>query len=180
LAELRIDQKVVGERMCRERDEAPQLQYQATFDEVVLAIKGAENRLASLRREVTAPSRAPEVEAEEAVCHLSQLMQVLDQPAARIEFKETFKKLDGWVGLEFCDGAKGKGAVRRLRGGLVTFGEQSLPTPIHRADRLPNDPAGAEPDMDQPSEISSSQPASTEEATKGKQKRSIVLSTEKL
>ena len=64
---------------------------------------------------------------------------------ANQKIRELVLRLGIFIGLEFEEGRWGKRPVRRLRRGVIAFGEDNLPVPIHgrsRADDLARDAAG--------------------------------------
>ena len=63
---------------------------------------------------------------------------------ANQKIRGLFLRLGIFIGLDFAEGRWGKWPVRRLRRGVIAFGEDNLPVPIHgrsRADDLARDPA---------------------------------------
>ena len=59
---------------------------------------------------------------------LDQIRQVATEPRARAEILPTVQRLGLRIGLRFVDGLKGKKRqVRRLVGGVLTFGDAPFP-----------------------------------------------------
>ena len=64
---------------------------------------------------------------------------------ARGEINPLLRKLGVWVGLSFGSAVKGKKrVVRRLQGGMITFGGQGLPVPMYGTrNRQPGNASGS-------------------------------------
>jgi hypothetical protein len=133
LAELEDDIATAERRMATEKNEVRYEAIAKTFDSLV-AEKAA---VARQMTELAAPKLAPAVHAtpEEQV---DALMATIDNLAALAKdenanprIRELVLRLGIFVGLEFEEGRWGKRPIRRLRRGVITFGEDNLPVPIH-------------------------------------------------
>jgi hypothetical protein len=101
--------------------------------------------------ELVAPKLAPAVHATPEA-QVDALMATIDDLAALAKdenanprIRELVLRLGIFVGLEFEEGRWGKRPIRRLRRGVIAFGEDNLPVPIHgrsRADCPVPDAAG--------------------------------------
>ena len=116
-----------------------------TFDSLV-AEKAA---VARQMTELAAPTLAPAAHAtpEEQV---DGLMATIDDLAALAKDEKANKKIRDlvlglgiFVGLEFEEGRWGKRPIRRLRRGVIAFGEDNLPVPIHGRSRADYQAPGA-------------------------------------
>ncbi|MHB1033149.1 MAG: hypothetical protein ACYC35_03900 [Pirellulales bacterium] len=70
-----------------------------------------------------------EQEVDAALTLLDDMSRIISDPAARGEISAILRRLGFQIGLSFTEGTKGKKRrVRRLAGGIVTFGDALKPT----------------------------------------------------
>ena len=102
--------------------------------------------LAVLDRRGAATARAtPEEKVDALMATIDDLAALATDERANAKIRELVLRLGIFVGLEFEEGQWGKRAVRRLRRGVIAFGEDNLPIPIHghsRADLPAPDAVG--------------------------------------
>jgi hypothetical protein len=147
LAALEDDIATAERRMATEKNDARYAAIAKTFDSLVAEKDAVSRQIA----ELTAPKRAPATRAtpEEQV---DALMATIDDLAtlakdenANQKVRDLVLRLGIFVGLEFEERMWGKRPVRALRRGVIAFGEDNLPVPIHgrsRADCPVPDAAG--------------------------------------
>jgi recombinase/resolvase-like protein len=143
-AVLRNEQATIEYRMAREKDDALYAALARQFSAVQAQIK--EVQQAVHRREAdqaASASRTPEQEVDAALSLLDDVTRITDDPKARAEVNPLMQRLGVWIGLRFTDGIKGKKrVVRQLQSGLMTFGDRSLPVPLHGPNNVEVGPYG--------------------------------------
>jgi hypothetical protein len=157
--ELQEQVSIVGRRMATEKDDARYATIAGEFDRLHGELKAAEKDLEAARwsRPPTAP-RTPESEVIGAMALLDDIGRITSEAGARAEINPLLRKLGVWIGLNFGSATKGKKrVVRRLLGGVLTFGHRELPVPLYGPDnregpagdgdcRAKTDPEGQKPD----------------------------------
>ncbi len=100
----------------------------------------------TLKKMLAAPKPAataratPEEKVDAMMATIDDLAALATDERANAKVRELVLRLGIFVGLEFEEGQWGKRAVRRLRRGVIAFGEDNLPVPIHGRSRA-KDPA---------------------------------------
>ncbi len=147
LAALEDDIATAERRMATEKNDARYASIAKTFDSLVAEKDAVSRQIA----ELTAPKRAPATKAtpEEQVdalmATIDDLSALANDESANQKIRDMVLRLGIFIGLEFEEGRWGKRPVRRLRRGVIAFGEENLPVPIHgrsRADSPAPDAAG--------------------------------------
>jgi predicted site-specific integrase-resolvase len=147
LAELEDDIATAERRMATEKNDVRYESIAKTFDSLV-AEKAA---VARQMTELAAPKLAsavhatPEEQVDALMATIDDLATLAKDENANPRIRELVLRLGIFVGLEFEEGRWGKRPIRRLRRGVIAFGEDNLPVPIHgrsRADCPAPDAAG--------------------------------------
>jgi DNA invertase Pin-like site-specific DNA recombinase len=107
-------------------------EYKEVIREQYIRIKAeltaGEAQLAAVPAETARLGCTPEEEVEAAMRLFDDIRQVASDPAARAQVLPLVQRLKLWIGLHFAGVIKGKKRrVRRLAGGVLTFGP--MPTP---------------------------------------------------
>ena len=137
LAELEDNLATAERRMATEKNEARYESIAKTFDSLV-AEKAAVVRQIS---ELAAPQPAakanlsPEEQVDALMATIDDLATLAQDENANQKVRDLVLRLGIFVGLEFEEGRWGKRPVRRLRRGVIAFGEDNLPVPIHGRSR---------------------------------------------
>jgi len=87
----------------------------------------------------------PEEQVDALMATIDGLATLAKDENANQKIRQLVLRLGIFIGLEFEERMWGKRPVRALRRGVIAFGEDNLPVPIHgrsRADDLARDPAG--------------------------------------
>ena len=126
--------------------EAQNVEGKATPELVAGFTIDATPALAVLDRRGAATARAtPEEKVDALMATIDDLAARSKDERANARIRELVLRLGIFVGLEFEEGQWGWRAVRRLRRGVIAFGEDNLPVPIHghsRADLPAPDAVG--------------------------------------
>ena len=86
-------------------------------------------------RPVTKAAISPEEQVDALMATLDALATLAKDETANQKVRDLVLRLGIFVGLEFEEGRWGKRLVRRLRRGVIAFGEDNLPVPIHGRSR---------------------------------------------
>jgi len=131
--ELKEQLVVVRRRMALEKDDARYTAIAEEFDRIRSELQMAEKKLEAEQRSSPTPAtRSPEVETEAALALLDDLRRITADERARAEINPLLQKLGVRIGLTFGSAIKGKKRiVRRLLGGMMTFGGRELPVPLY-------------------------------------------------
>jgi DNA invertase Pin-like site-specific DNA recombinase len=98
------------------------------FDRIAGELAEAQMQLAAVPQERATAQRVPEEEVEAALRLLDNIRQVAQNPTARAQILPLVQRLGLRIGLQFADAVKGKKRrVRRLVGGLLSFGDSPFP-----------------------------------------------------
>jgi hypothetical protein len=97
-------------------------------DWLAAELEAAKDRLAAIPEHRTSTAGSPEEEVEAALALLDDIQRTAADPTARTRVLPMIQRLGLRIGLQFVDGIKGKKRrVRRLAGGMMAFGDASLP-----------------------------------------------------
>ena len=120
-------------RMATENDDTRYAAIAKTFDNLVAEKAAAERQIAELATPAPATTKAitPEAQVDALMATLDDLATLAKDGNANQKIRQLVLRLGIFVGLEFEEGQWGKRAVRRLRRGVIAFGEDNLPVPIH-------------------------------------------------
>ena len=147
VAALTADAETAGRRMAVERDDSAYELLKREYSRLAGEVTKAKAELAKATAALSAgdePSIDEEVEA--AVRIARHLAAALADPAHREEACEIFRRLGIKIGLTFGEQKFGpKRMVRRLKGGVVVYGDADLPAaarPTSAADAAENKPKG--------------------------------------
>ena len=135
VAQLQADRQAIGRRMACERDDE-RYQFMATeFNRITRELRSAELQLAQLKNAIT-PAATASTQVDAAMELLAKINRVTTDPRARTECTSlrTVETLD-WTGFHYT--IKGnERKVRRLPGGIIAFGDENLPIPLHGSERV--------------------------------------------
>jgi hypothetical protein len=131
--ELDQDMATASQRMAREKDDARYDALAKAFDEMRAERDAASRRIEELS---TPPStvqvdESPEQKVDRLMEMLDELATVASDAAARQRIRPLVLRLGIWIGLDFEAGKFGKREVRRLRRGVIAFGQDHLPVRMH-------------------------------------------------
>ncbi len=134
--ELKEQLAIVRRRMSIEKDDNRYQALALEFDGIHSACRAAEAELALKQRSLPPEAcRSPEAEVDTALSLLDDICRIAQDDRARAEVNPLLRKLGMWLGLTFDSTIKGeKRLVRRLVGGMMTFGDRKLPVPLFGAD----------------------------------------------
>jgi DNA invertase Pin-like site-specific DNA recombinase len=140
--QLRSEWAVVQRRMAREKDDARYEAMAAEFDRIRQELASAEKELQGKPSHQTRTAAwTPEEEVDKALAVLDDVERITADGSARADVNPLLRRLGVRLGLTFGSAVKGKKrVVRRLLGGLMTFGDAELPVKPHGLDHVP--PAG--------------------------------------
>jgi hypothetical protein len=147
LAGLENDIATAERRMATEKNE---IRYEAiakTFDSLMAEKAAVARQITELAAPKLAPAvcETPDQQVDALMATIDDLATLATDKDANARIRELVLRLGIFVGLEFEEGRWGKRPVRRLRRGVIAFGEDNLPVPIHgrsRADDPAHDAAG--------------------------------------
>jgi DNA invertase Pin-like site-specific DNA recombinase len=150
------------EKLRRQVEQAPRRILEAEDDDVRAMLHSA---LRDLRAElaerektlVEVAARLPmrpeqldvEAEVQKALALLDQVQAICADPVAREELPRLFNDLGVRIGLTFREGRFNGRRVRKLKGGIIAFGNRPLPCVLRTSSGLPM-PGGLAVDPDQP------------------------------
>lgn len=120
-------------RMASEENDVVQAGYRDEFLRQTGELQVKEAELAELERlEAVKPAQLdPEAEVQLALAQLDRIEELLKSPVARNEIRGLVNDLGIWIGLNFVEAVKGKKrTVRRLAGGVITFGSDQPPVKL--------------------------------------------------
>ena len=122
-----------SQRMAREKDDARYEALAKAFDEMRVERDAASRRVDELsaRPNAIEADVNPEQKVEKLMELLDELTTVASDEDARQQIRPLVLRLGIWIGLDFEAGKFGKREVRRLRRGVIAFGQDHLPVRIH-------------------------------------------------
>jgi hypothetical protein len=131
--ELDQDMATASQRVAREKDDARYEALAKSFDEMRVERDAASRRVEELsaRPNEAVADVSPEQKVERLMAVLDELATVANDEAARQRIRPLVLRLGIWIGLDFEAGKFGKREVRRLRRGVIAFGQDHLPVRIH-------------------------------------------------
>ncbi|MCX7429620.1 MAG: hypothetical protein NTY17_01190 [Planctomycetia bacterium] len=147
LAGLEDDIATAERRMTTEKNEARYEAIAKTFDSLVAEKAAVVGKIAEYEvpRPVTTADLSPEEQVDALITTIDDLAALAKDEKANKKIRDLVLQLGIFVGLEFEEGRWGKRLIRRLRRGVIAFGEDNLPVPIHgrsRADYQASDAVG--------------------------------------
>lgn len=147
LADLEDDIATAERRMATEKNDARYAAIAKTFDSLVAEKTAVAREVADMAtpKPVTKTSLSPEEQVDALMATIDDLAALAKDANANQKIRDLVLRLGIFVGLEFEEARWGKRPVRRLRRGVIAFGEDNLPVPIHgrsRADCPALDAAG--------------------------------------
>lgn len=139
------DLETLSRRMGKEKDDECFEVLKREFKR----LKGELTRLQTAHTELQAiADRTTNLESlvERAEKLANDLVQVINDPAARSELSSLFGHLGIRIGLRFTEGVMGrKRLIRRLVGGVIAFADAPLPVPLHGKDATGGRASGQTP-----------------------------------
>ena len=138
MAELGSDLATAERRMAIEKDDTRYVAIARAFDTLVRERTEVERRIAELTAPQPAamPAATPEQQVDDLMKALDGLASLATDANASETIRQLVLRLGVFVGLEFEERQWGKRPVRRLRRGVIAFGEENLPVPIHGRHRV--------------------------------------------
>jgi len=137
LASLEEDIATAERRMATEKDDARYTAIAKTFDCLRAEKESVDRQVAELAtpKPVTKTILSPEEQVDALMTTIDDLAALAKDEIANQRIRDLVLRLGIFVGLEFEEGRWGKRPVRRLRRGVIAFGEDNLPVPIHGRSR---------------------------------------------
>ncbi len=138
LANLNEDIETAERRMTVEKDDVRYAAIAKTFDTFVRDRADLERQIADLaapRQPEAAAASTPEEQVEALMAALDDLASLATDAKAGQAIRQLVLRLGIFVGLEFEEQMWGKRPIRALRRGVIAFGEDNLPVPIHGRNR---------------------------------------------
>ena len=135
VAELDQDLATARQRMAKEKDDARYEALAKAFDELRVEHEQATRRIKELSNRPTAVATltSPEEKVDAIMLSIDELATVTTDETARQRIRPLVLRLGIWIGLEFEAVMPGKRRLRRLRRGVVAFGQENLPISMHGA-----------------------------------------------
>ena len=135
VAELDQDLATARQRMAKEKDDARYEALAKAFDELRVEHEQAARRIEDLSNRPTAVATlaSPEEKVEAIMLAIDELATVTTDETARQRIRPLVLRLGIWIGLEFEAVMPGKRRLRRLRRGVIAFGQENLPISMHGA-----------------------------------------------
>ncbi|MFM7135830.1 MAG: recombinase family protein [Planctomycetota bacterium] len=147
LIDLEDDIATAERRMATEKNEVRYEAIAKTFDRLVGEKAAITRQISELAVPQPAPAvpATPEEQVDAIMATIDDLAALAKDESVNQKIRDLVLRLGIFVGLEFEKARWGKRPVRRLRRGVIAFGEENLPVPIHgrsRADCPAPDAAG--------------------------------------
>ena len=147
LAGLEDDIATPEWRMATEKNKVRYEAIAKTFDRLVEDRAAVARQMAeyAVPTPVTKADLTPEEQVDALMATIDGLAALAKHEKANSKIRERVLRLGIFVGLEFEERMWGKRPIRALRRGVIAFGEDNLPVPIHgrrRADCPAPDAAG--------------------------------------
>ena len=137
LLELDGDIATAERRMATEKDDARYAAIARTFDTLRAERADVAGQIGELTRPQPAVSAGmtPEEQVDALMATIDDIASLAGDPKATPKIRQLVLRLGIFVGLEFEERMWGKRPVRGLRRGVIAFGEDNLPVPIHGRNR---------------------------------------------
>ncbi len=145
LGELDGEIATAQRRMATEKDDNRYEAIAAAFDGLVAERADAARRIAELAvpKPVTPVDVSPEAQVDAIMATIDEIGALAADDEGRKKIRALVLRLGIFIGLDFEAGKFGKREVRRLRRGVIAFGENNLPVPIHGRSRIDLPPPDA-------------------------------------
>ena len=140
-AGLSRELETVQRRMAREDDDDLYEALRHEFRTIKTELEGVKKRLsgAAARSEKT-PASTAEQEVESVISLLDDVDRITSDPQARADVNPLLVRMGVCLGLFFTEAIKGKTRkIRKLVGGVMTFGDAPLPVRPHGKDNREDD-----------------------------------------
>lgn len=136
VSSLQEQKKVAARRMASEANEDRYEALAEQFDAIAAELKRSEAELERRRAETSSQTPCnPEAEVEKALRLLDEIECLAEDGKARENVATVLERLGINIGLNFTEGIKGKKRiVRKLVGGVLTFGGRELPVRLYGKD----------------------------------------------
>ncbi len=123
--------------MARETDNARYEALARAFDKMQAEREGAARRIEELSRRPTSLPAAvsPEEKVDALMLAIDELAVVTTDETARQRIRPLVLRLGIWIGLDFEGYAEDKRPLRRLRRGVIAFGQDNRPVRVYGARR---------------------------------------------
>ncbi len=130
------DIKTAERRMTVERDDARYEAIGRHFDQLRQDLRDTEAKIEA-SRQYAAPVRSIDDDVEAAMSLFKEITELNGDDSSRGTLMDLAKRLELRIGLTFTAGVKGrKREIRRLAGGVMTFGGNDLPVPLFGRNRI--------------------------------------------
>jgi hypothetical protein len=147
LADIEDNITTVERRMATEKDDTRYAAIAKTFDSLVAERAAVTQQVTELATPKPAPKQdmTPEEQVDALMATIDDLSKLTKDSTANQKIRQLVLRLGIFIGLDFEEGLRGKRPVRRLRRGVIAFGEENLPVRLHghsRADEAGNEACG--------------------------------------
>lgn len=138
IEELDQDLGTARQRMAKEKDDARYEALARAFDEIRAERDQAAHRVEELtkRPAVVTVAVSPEEKVDALMLAIDELAAVTVDETARQRIRPLVLQLGIWIGLDFEGYTKGKRPLRRVRRGVIAFGQENLPVRVHGAQHV--------------------------------------------
>ena len=138
LLQLEDDIATAERRMATEKNDARYAAIAKAFDALTADKEAVSREIALLEAPAAeVAARNPEEEVDELMAAIDDLAVIASDRGALQRLRPLVLKLGVYIGLDFEERMWGKRPVRKLRRGVIAFGEENLPVPIHGRSRVP-------------------------------------------
>ena len=136
-AQLSTNIATVQRRMALEEDDSRYKAIAETFDSLKAEEKDAARQIAELAasKPATLVDVSPEAQVKAIMATVDEINTLATNEEGRTKIRALALRLGIFIGLDFEAGKFGKRDVRRLRCGVIAFGRENLPVPIHGRNR---------------------------------------------
>ena len=124
--------------MAKEKDDARYEALAHAFDEIRAERDQAAHRVEELtkRPAVVTVAVSPEEKVDALMLAIDELAAVTADETARQRIRPLVLQLGIWIGLDFEGYTRGKRPLRRVRRGVIAFGQENLPVRVHGAQHV--------------------------------------------
>ena len=138
LGQLEDDIATAERRMATEKDDTRYAAIAKAFDGFLAEKEAVIREIALLSAPVAEVTpRNPEEEVDRLMESIDDLAVIAADRGTIQRLRPLVLRLGIYIGLDFEERMWGKRPVRKLRRGVIAFGEENLPVPIHGHSRVP-------------------------------------------
>lgn len=137
LADIEDNITTVERRMATEKDDTRYAAIARTFDSLVAERDAVTQQMTELAmpKPASKPEMTPEEQVDALMATIDDLSKLTKDGTANQKIRQLVLRLGIFIGLEFEERDWGKRRVRRLRRGVIAFGEDNLPVRLHGRSR---------------------------------------------